>query len=394
MDAQYGQLTLIAAAALMAPLLSALPQSLRIPVVVVELLLGILIGPHGLHFAEPTGLIAELGELGLTFLLFMVGFEIDPFLLRGQPFQMAVKGWLLSFFLGLALMSVFSVTGLISAPPLIAAVGLSTTALGILVPVLRDQHELDSPFGARFLPVATLGEFGPLMVISLMVIPGEESLLQGLFMVAFIGLALIAAFGAHHPRLRSWGEQLSVLMPESGEFQLRLCILIQAIFIALAARFGLNVVIGAFAAGLIVGLATRESENSSLKEKLHGLGYGFLIPFFFIVAGMRIDVSILTSSPLVLFQILGLLVLLVIIRGAPVFLYRDEMSLEDKLRFTLYSATGLPIIVIVTEIGINSGLMRPERATSLLCAGMLSVLIFPLMAEAIRDGRWPVGRKP
>lgn len=381
----YTQLGIIAGAALAAPLLSGLPKNFRLPVVVIELLLGVLLGPHLLHLAEPTGIVKELSELGLTFLLFMVGFEIDPKILKGPALNKAITGWILSFILGLVLMALFHSAGWITAPPLLAAVGLSTTALGILVPILEDEKELDSDFGQWFLPAATLGEFGPLMVISVLLIPAHTTVLHTLFITSFIALAFLSAFGAHHPTTRVWTEKLSEALPESGEFQVRLCMLIQAIFIALAAIFGLNVVIGAFAAGLIVGLATRDQARTSLKEKLHGIGYGFLIPFFFIVAGMSIDPSQLLSSPLLIFQVAGLLVLLLIIRGVPVFLYRHELSLIDKARFTLFSATGLPIIVIITEIGIDSQLMRPERATALLCAGMLSVVIFPQLAKRISD---------
>ena len=384
MEQNYAQLTLIAGAALLAPLVSGLPRHVRLPVVVVELMLGILLGPHGLNFAQPTGLIDGLSELGLTFLLFMVGYEIDVENLRGPVFTKAATGWILSFGLGLVLMELFHATGLITAPPLMAAVALSTTALGVLIPILRDNGEIDTPFGQRFLPVATLGEFGPLMVISLLLIPTHATVLHTLFIVLFLGLAFLVAFGAHHPKIRDFGQNLATVLPKSGEFQVRLCILIQAVFVLLASHFGLNVVIGAFAAGLIVRLFARETEHTSLEEKLNGIGYGFLIPFFFIVAGLRFDPSLLGTGPMAAFQVVGLLILLLIIRGVPVFLYSKEMSLQGKLRFTLYSATGLPIIVIVTEIGISSELMRPERAAALLCAGMISVFLFPLLAEKIK----------
>lgn len=385
MEQNYLQLTLIAAAALIAPLVAGLPKSIRVPVVVVELLLGILIGPHLLNLAQPTGLVNELSELGLTFLLFMVGYEIDLESLRGPLLRQATTGWALSFGAGLILMTLFHGAGIISAPPLMAAVALSTTALGVLIPILRDEGDLDTAFGKRFMGVATLGEFGPLMVISLMLIPTHATVLHTFFIVAFVGLAFLAAFGAYHPVSRTLGQRLAEILPKSGEFQVRLCMLVQALFVLLAANFGLNVVIGAFAAGLIVRLLARDQENRMLEEKLHGIGYGFLIPFFFIVAGLRFDPTLLLTGPLAAFQVFGLLGLLLIIRGLPVFLYGEAMDLKDKLRFTLYSATGLPIIVIVTEIGISSGLMREDRAASLLCAGMLSVVLFPLLARHVRD---------
>lgn len=154
--------------------------------------------------------------------------------------------------------------------------------------------------------------------------------------------------------------------------------------VALAAKFGLNVVFGAFAAGMVVGLASKGEGGVLLRQKLDAIGYGFLIPIFFIVAGMRFDVSALWASPLVPVQLIALLGLLVLVRGAPVLLYRQSLAPEDKLPFALYSATGLPLIVIVTEIGVSSGLMAPDRAAVLVSAGMISVLLFPVLARKTR----------
>jgi len=147
MEAYPSELLLIAFVAMLAPLLAELPTGFRLPVVVLEVLLGIIIGPHMLHLAGPEGMVGTLAELGLTFLLFMVGLEIDFDKIRGRPLSLAISGWLLSFFVAMVCMFFFSVIGLIQAPPLLAAVALSTTALGVLAPILRDGGELDSPFG-------------------------------------------------------------------------------------------------------------------------------------------------------------------------------------------------------------------------------------------------------
>jgi Kef-type K+ transport system membrane component KefB len=141
------------------------------------------------------------------------------------------------------------------------------------------------------------------------------------------------------------------------------------------------VVIGAFAAGMIVSLASKGEGGIMLRQKLDAIGYGFLIPFFFIVAGMKFDLSALWASPLVPVQIMVLLGLLVLVRGAPVLLYNQVLSKNEKLPFALYSATGPPLIVIITELGVSSGLMAPDRGAALVCAGMISVFVFPILAE-------------
>ncbi|WP_139558800.1 cation:proton antiporter [Methylotetracoccus oryzae] len=378
------ELFFIALVAALAPLMAELPSRFRVPVVVVELVLGIIIGPHILNLASPDGLVGMLGELGLTFLLFMVGLEIDLGEIQGRPMARAIAGWVLSFAVALVSMFIVHSIGLIQAPPILAAVALSTTALGILAPILRDEGVMDSDFGKLILPAAAMGEFGPLVVISMVLIPTHGTIIHTLFIVAFVAVAFLAAYMAIRVRTSKLIDTLAHTMQSSGQLPVRICIVLQALLVVLAAQFGLNVVFGAFAAGMVVGLASRGERGALLRQKLDAIGFGFLIPTFFIVAGMRFDVSALWASPLVPVQLLSLLGLLVLVRGAPVLLYKGELADADRLPFALYSATGLPLIVIITEIGVSSGLMAPDRAAVLVCAGMISVLLFPILAGRAR----------
>jgi len=384
MEAYPSELLLIAFVAMLAPLLAELPRGFRLPVVVLEVILGILIGPHVFNLTSPEGMIGILGELGLTFLLFMVGLEIDFDKIRGRPLSLAVGGWFLSFLLALVCMFFFQAIGLIQAPPLLAAVALSTTALGVLAPILRDRGELNSKFGVYMVAAAAVGEFGPLVVISMLLIPTHSTIVHTLFMLTFICIALGAATIALNTRSSRLIEILTRTMQSSGQLPVRICILLQVLFVALAAKFGLNIVMGAFAAGIVVRLVIKGKEGELLRHKLDAIGYGFLIPIFFIVAGMKFEVSALWSTPLAPIQVTLLLGLLVLVRGLPVFLYKKELTPEEKLPFALYSATGLPLIVIISEIGISSGLMAPDRAAILVSAGMISVLLFPILAVKLR----------
>jgi len=384
MEAYPSELLLIAFVAMLAPLLAELPTGFRLPVVVLEVLLGIIIGPHMLHLAGPEGMVGTLAELGLTFLLFMVGLEIDFDKIRGRPLSLAISGWLLSFFVAMVCMFFFSVIGLIQAPPLLAAVALSTTALGVLAPILRDGGELDSPFGTYMVAAAAAGEFGPLMIISLLLIPTHDTFLHGLFMATYIIIAFIAANLALNARSSRLLEIMTRTMQSSGQLPVRICILLQILFVALAGKFGLNIVMGAFAAGMVAGLVIKGKQGEPLHQKLDAIGYGFLIPIFFIVAGMKFDISALWSAPLAPLQVVLLLGLLLFVRGIPLVLYKNELAQEERLPFAFYSATGLPLIVIISEIGVSSGLMPPDRAAILVSAGMLSVLLFPILAIKIR----------
>jgi Kef-type K+ transport system membrane component KefB len=381
MESLHNELFFIAFAAALAPLLAQVPTQYRMPLVVAEILLGMLIGPHMLNLASDQGLVALLGELGLTFLLFMVGLEIDLDQLQGKPLKLAVSGWLTSFALAMVFMWMFHSIGLIQAPPVLFAVAISTTALGIIAPILRHAGSLNTDFGKLLLSAAAMGEFGPLMIITFLLIPTHSTVWHTLFMLAFVGITFLLADMAIRVRSSDWMDFIAHAMKQGGQFPVRICIAVQALLVALASKFGINVVIGAFAAGLLVNLTTKNEGGAILRYKLDAIGYGFLIPFFFIVAGMRFDIAALWSSPLVPVQIIALLGLLLLVRGAPVILYNNLLKPAERLPFALYSATGLPLIVIISEIGVTSGLLSPNRAAVLVSAGMISVLLFPILAH-------------
>jgi Kef-type K+ transport system membrane component KefB len=384
MEAYPSELLLIAFVAMLAPLLAELPSGVRLPVVVLEVILGILIGPHVLNLASPIGMVGTLGELGLAFLLFMVGLEIDFEKIRGRPLSLAVGGWFLTFLLAMVCMSFFNAIGLIESPIILAATALSTTAFGVLAPILRDRGELNTDFGKYIVATAAVGEFGPLVIISLLLIPTHDTFLHTLFVVTFIIIALIVANIALQMRSSPLIEKLAHTMQSSSQLPVRICILLQVLLVTLAAKFGLNIVLGAFTAGMVVGLTIKGNEGELLRHKLDAIGYGFLIPIFFIVAGMNFEVSALWSAPLAPIQVALLSCLLILIRGVPMFLYKNELTPEEKIPFVFYSATGLPLIVIISQIGVSSGLMPEDRAAILVSAGMISVLLFPILAVKLR----------
>lgn len=384
MESYPSELLLIIVVAMLAPLLAEIPKKFRIPVVVLELILGMFIGPHIFDWAAPDGMIETLSELGLTFLLFMVGLEINLDSIRGRPLSLAVSGWLLSFTVALMCMFFFSSIGLIQTPPLLAAIALSTTALGVLGPILRDRGELNSHFGKFMIAAAAMGEFCPLLIISLIGIPKHGTFVHSLFIVSFIVIALIAAYVALNMRSLPIIERMAHTLQSSGQLPVRICLVLQLVFVALADKFGLNIVMGAFAAGMVVGLSIKGEAGELLRHKLDAIGYGFLIPVFFIVVGMKFEISALWSAPLAPIQITLLLGLMLFVRGIPVVLYKNELKPDEQLPFAFYSATGLPLMVIISEIGVSSGLMSPDRAAILVSAGIVSVLSFPILAVKLR----------
>jgi Kef-type K+ transport system membrane component KefB len=388
-EAYHSELLVIAFAAALAPVLAQLPTGFRLPVVVLEILLGIAIGPQVFHWATPDGMIGTLGELGLTFLLFLVGLEIDIGEMAGRPLSLAVGGWFLSLLVAMLCAFFFSEAGLVYAPPLLVAVALSTTALGVLAPILRDTGDLGSEFGKYLLAAGAMGEFGPLIAIALLLFPTHTTLMHSLFMVAFIAIAFGAAYLALHMHSLGVLDWLAKTLQTSGQLPVRLCILFQTLLVALAGYFGLGIVMGAFAAGMVVGLVSRNEQGMLLRQKLDAIGFGFLIPIFFIVAGMKFDLGGLWAGPLVIVRLIVLLALFLLVRGIPVLLYREELSPKDRLPFALYSATGLPLIVVISELGTSAGLLAPARAAVLVSAAMITVLVFPAVAARLRSQGGP-----
>jgi Kef-type K+ transport system membrane component KefB len=374
----------IAVIAAAAPLLSGIPQSVRVPVVVVEILAGILVGPHVLDLASTGEVVSFLSATGLAFLFFLAGMEIDFLAIRGKPATLGLWGWAISLGLALAIAGVMQAAGFVLSTLLIG-VALSTTAIGTLMPILRDAGELDSPLGPYTLAAGVAGEFGPILAISLLLSeaagPGVNAMLLIAFAVITIGLGVLA-LRARPGRIVSTIERT---MDSSGPFAVRLAILILMGLLYLTSRFGLDVVLGAFAAGIVVGLVTKSEAAEPVRVKLEGIGFGFLIPIFFVVSGISFDLPALFSSVSSVMRLPVFLALFLVVRGTPVLLlYRKAIPHADRLPLALTSATALPLVVAVTQIGIAEGRMRPENAAALVGAGMVSVLLFPMLALQIR----------
>lgn len=192
-------------------------------------------------------------------------------------------------------------------------------------------------------------------------------------------MAYLAAYITLNARSLPLISMLQKTMLSSGQLPVRICILLQILFVALAVKIGLSMVVGAFTAGIIVGMSIKGPAGELLKHKLDAIGYGFLIPIFFISVGMKFELNALWSNPLAPVQIIFLLGLILLIRGVPVILYKDILTGQEQSQFVLYSATTLPLIIAISEIGVSTGAMTSDWATMMVCAGMFSVILFPVL---------------
>lgn len=392
MTADLQSLVVILVAAALAPLLVDLPRRLRLPAVVAEITLGILIGPQVFGFAEPEGVVEFLSTVGLAFLFFLGGLEVDFDHVRGLPAKLGGLGWLMSLALGLAIAFVLQQIDFVLSAELVG-IALATTAIGTLMPILRDAGELKRPLGPFVLAAGVAGEFGPLVVVALVLTSGREPGIAFALLLAFVAISVLAAAVAMRARTPRVVTAIHDAMASSGQLAVRLSLVVLFALVLLASEFGFDIVLGAFAAGLLVGVVTKGEKTEDLRLRLETIGFGFVIPIFFVVTGMEFDLAALFDSPTNLLRLPVFLALFLVVRGVPVFLlYRTAIPKVDRVPLALYSATALPLVVAITTIGLETGHMRSDTAAALVGAAMVSVLVFPLAALTVRRREWAAER--
>ncbi len=356
---------------------------LKLPIaeVVLLILAGIAFGPQVLNLIQVDAAINLFGELGLGFLFFLAGLELNMTSLRGRAGRLAATSWGVSLLLAIMVAFGLMALGWISSPIGFAIV-LTSTALGTLLPVLRDSGELTTPFGRMFMGAGAWGEFGPILAIALFL--GTQSALAAMLSLAlFSGIAILVAVV---PRLFRTTKIINYLQSShrtSSQTSVRITLLLLIFLLVVAADFGIDVVMGAFIGGIILRRFLPEDQETELESKVEGIGFGFFIPMFFILSGVNLDIKSIIANPWPMFAVF---VLLIIVRGLPTFvLYRGILpDTRQRTRLSLYTATGLPIIVAVTSIQVAAGVMSTNDAAELVAAGVLSVMVFPLLARILK----------
>lgn len=369
--------------AAMAPLFNELPIRLRLPLVVLELVFGMVVGPHGLDLVSTQGHLKMLSALGLSFLFFLAGMELDFSALKGPPLRLGALGWLLSIALAMVTTHALDSVGLVS-DPLLVAVALSTTAIGTLLPILREAGELDTRFGRFVLGAGAIGEFGPIVLFSLIMAGDQGLVMRSGLLATFVLIALACAGLFLRIRPPHVVDVLSRGLMSTNQLPIRMSMLLLGGLVVLADVLGLDILLGAFAAGTLVGLVARGPGTEAFHTKLDAIGFGFLIPIFFVTSGAQMDLPALFASANSIARVPLFLLLLLVVRGAPALLYRNELDAGDQRLLALFSATSLPLIVVITEVGKASGKMQSANAAALVGAGILSVLIFPLIGLTLR----------
>ncbi len=372
---------IVVTAAVAAGTAAAFPRRLAPPVVVLELVLGILIGPEVLGIAHHDEFIEFFSNLGLGMLFFFAGYEIDFQRIKGTPLRLGGWGWVLSVLLAYAVGGVLVAVGVVSSV-LYAGSAMATTAIGTLIPILRDNGELKTRFGTYLLAAGGAGEFGPILLVTIVLSTGRP-LRESAILIVFAVLSLAFGAASIHWTGRRW-EALERTLEASSQLAVRATMVLVFGLVFLANRLGIDLLLGGFFAGLIVRFALRGHEAAVFESKLTAVGFGFFVPFFFVVSGIEFDLAALGSLGAIA-KLAMFFALFLAIRGAPaMLLYRGVLGARDRAALAFYCATELPLVVAITALAVEAGHMSDSTAAGLVGAAMLSTLVFPFVGLALR----------
>ena len=375
---------LVLLASTLGALLSRLHGRVVLPTVVVEIVLGMVIGPDVLDLASAGASLQLLANFGLAFLFFFAGLEVVERRVPRRALRLGTVGWLISIVIGLSLGIVLDRIGL-DAEWWLLGVALCTTALGTLVPILSDAGVLGTPLGHATLGTGVAGEFWPIVFISVFLTGVYGAFAEVLLLVGFGAVVMIAAtlvVRARPPRVL---RVLQETVHTTGQTAVRASVFLVAALVLLAVDAGFDFVLGAFAAGLVVGLAIDSPDGRIVRIGLEGIGFGFLIPIYFVVTGMTLDLDSLLSPDGIALAAL-FLALFLVVRGTPALLWAHDLGKRETLALALCGATALPLVVAIVGIGTERGAISTSVGASMILGGIVSVLVYPLIATQLAGG--------
>lgn len=394
-DVSFVNLLVVAAIAVAAPLLVGFFPRIRVPAVVFEIVAGIAVGPHGFGWVKVDLPIQILALMGLAFLLFLAGLEIDIVRLRGKLIRLAGLGFLVTVGLGIAAGYAFDAAGIVKSP-LLVGIALMATSLGLVVPVLKDAGHAETELGQLTIAGASVADFGAIVLLTFFFSgssggPGAKLVLFGGFAVLVAVAALALSKLGRSMRLEGL---LVRLQDTTAEIRVRFAVLLLVAFVALAERLGLETILGAFIAGAILNLVDRDamSTHPNFHLKLEAIGYGFLVPVFFVSSGLRFDLDSLLKSPAAFARVPLFLLALVVVRAVPAALYAKTAGRRGAVAAGLLQATSLPFLVTATSIGVTLGKISAVNGAAMVSAGLVSVIVFPLVALGLLRGGTDAGR--
>ncbi len=388
----FDNLLIVAAVAFLAPFLLGLAPAIRLPAVLLEIAAGIVLGPSVLGVVEVDESVEVIAVIGLAFVLFLAGLEIDFDRLRGRVLRLALGGFFLTIAIAVAVGFGLKAAGAVETPLLVAII-LCATSLGILIPVLKDSGEISTTFGQLVVAAGSIADFGAIILLTLFFSGEGGAGATALLLGGLAALALVVFLGVRSAEMSMRiSSNLIRLQDTTAQIRVRAAVLLFIGFAAVAENLGLEAILGAFIAGAIVSLLDRDEAmtHPEFRHKLDAIGFGFFIPVFFVSSGVRYDADALFADASNLVMLPIFLAALVLTRGLPALVYRPVIGTRRTIAAGLMQATSLPFIVAATAIGLELELIDAAESAALVGAGLLSVLLFPLVSLALlRDERTP-----
>jgi Kef-type K+ transport system membrane component KefB len=389
----FTNLLIVVAVGFLAPLALGFFPRVRLPSIVLELVLGIAIGPSVLGWVEPDLAVSILALVGLAFLLFLSGLEIDFERLRGRILRLTSIGFAVSFGIAIVLGLGLKAGGFVKSP-LFVAIVLVASSVGVLVPVLKDSGDISSSFGQLVIAAASIAEFGSIVLLSLF-FSGKGSTSTAGTLILLVGFGLVvllvglAIAGVEHSL--SLDRVLRRLQDTTAEIRVRAAFVLLIGFTALADTVGFETILGAFAAGALLSLIDRDKAmtHPELRVKLEAVGFGVFIPVFFVASGVRFDLDALFASASTVARVPLFLLAIYLARGLPALLYVGLLGRSRSLIAGVLQSTSLTFIVAATQIGLGLGVVSRASAAGLVAAGLLSVAISPTVGLVLLRRRQP-----
>jgi Kef-type K+ transport system membrane component KefB len=387
----FRTLFIIFIAIVVAPFLTRAPFLRRTPLVAIELILGIILGPGVANLVRLDEIVGFLREMGLVFLFFQAGFESRRHGISSMALRLGVQSWAGSFLLAAVFSTLLYLLGLVQSPLLLAII-LPTTAFGILIPMLRDSRDLGTVFGDYLLGLAAFGELCPLILASIVLAKEKHHIHQIFLSLGFLALAAGSIFLACQLLSRVPKTKLADWLTNSGGLAVKSALLILLAYVCFANTFGMEAVIGAYAAGMVVALLESAGDDATLEERLTTIGSDCFIPVFFVASGVAFDLRMLAFDPASLLQFLLFCCAIAMIRLIPLNIYRARLAEDELPALGLLSAATLPLVVALSHLGVQTGQIRPDTATALTGAALVTVTVFPAVAYWIRVRPSDAGR--
>jgi Kef-type K+ transport system membrane component KefB len=397
----FASLLIVIFLAFLVPLVLSRIRQVQLPIVVGEIIAGIVIGRSGLGLVQgPDEMLDLLAEFGFVFLMFLSGMEIDFSNIslsrsngrrQGRRIQGPLPLGALSFGLTLV-MSVALGFGLMRAGLVqnawLMGLILSTTSLGVVMPVLKERGLSRGQYGQTLLITALIADFATMLLITVVV----AALSAGLtFDILLIGILFVIFFLMYHfgmmffNRISSVRRAMDELSHASSQIKVRAAFTMMLIFVVLSEVSGTEIILGAFLAGAIVSLL-RQPEDEGLTEKLEAIGFGFFIPIFFIMVGVNFNLAVLLSSQRALLLVPVLLLAAIAVKFIPTLLFRLRFSWQETLAAGALLSARLSLIIAASAIGLRIGVISEPVNAAIILVAIITVTGAPLIFSRFHVG--------